>query len=59
MVDQKCIHCHFEGGRSFDMNKHDAFVGLSEYIARDVRDGGKPPPFQTKIAVPISEMKDT
>ena len=44
LVDLKCIQCHYEGGRSFDMNAHDVFVGMAEYIARDVRDGGKPPP---------------
>ena len=48
VIDRTCIHCHYEGGRSFDMNTHDAFVSLAEYIARDVRDGGKPPPISKK-----------
>ena len=28
VIDRTCIHCHYEGGRSFDMNGHDAVVTL-------------------------------
>ena len=38
------------------MNKHDAFVGLSEYIARDVRTEENH--LTNRIVAPISEMKD-
>ena len=30
VIDRTCIHCHYEGGRSFDMNGHDAVVALAE-----------------------------
>ena len=52
VIDRACIHCHYEGGRSFDMNSHESVVALSEYIARDVRDGGKPPPLSSKNCRP-------
>ena len=44
VANRTCLHCHYEGGRSFDMYSHEVLTAMAEYVARDVRDGGKPPP---------------
>lgn len=44
ILDQKCNACHWESGRSFSMLTHENPLVWSSVIARDIVDGGKPPP---------------
>ena len=44
ILDQSCNACHWESGRSFNMITHTYPLVWSSIIARDIVDGGKPPP---------------
>ena len=44
ILDESCNACHWESGRSFSMITHTYPLVWSSIIARDVVDGGKPPP---------------
>jgi hypothetical protein len=44
IFDRTCNQCHWEEGRSFNMIEPDLPLVWADIIARDVRDGGKPPP---------------
>ena len=43
VLNRACIHCHTETGRSFSMVNADLVVLFADIIARDAREGGKPP----------------
>lgn len=44
ILDESCNACHWENGRSFSMLTHTYPIVWSSIIARDIVDGGKPPP---------------
>ncbi|MEC7985952.1 MAG: hypothetical protein VX278_12370 [Myxococcota bacterium] len=44
VLDRTCNQCHWESGRSFSMIDHTYPVVWASTLARDLVDGGKPPP---------------